>query len=151
MIQRAINHALREKKQIVTFLFVGGASFVIYIGSYALFSRILFPDTSRGWLNVAAVLCAVAFNFVAHRNWTYKAKGDVGGAVGGQAVRYALVVGSSTALNALLFWIGHTRLGVYDLFVAVFAAGICAMYTYVAHRFFTFRVPSAPSVALPLE
>lgn len=140
MIQRAIDHAIREKRQIITFLFVGGVSFGIYIGTYAIFSRVLFVSVSRAWLNIAAVLCSVVFNFLAHRNWTYRAKAVAGGAFASQAFRYGLVVGSSAALNALLFWAGHSLLGFYDIFVAILAAGICAVYTYVAHRLFTFNL-----------
>jgi len=145
MIKRIVDHAWREKTQIAMFLFVGGASFLMYIGTYALFSRILFPSVSLNVLNVAAVLVSVLFNFVAHRSWTYRAAGQ-GNDMKGQMVRYALVVGSSTLLNSFLFWLAHNTLGVYDLIAAVFAAGVCAVYTYVAHRLFTFKKPGTPIV-----
>jgi putative flippase GtrA len=138
MIHRAYSFARRESKTIIKFLLVGGASFVVYISAYTLQSRFLFPgasDNARVIMNLGATCISVLFNYVAHRFWTYEAKETSMR----QIAWYAFVVASVTFLQSFLFWIGHVLLGIYDYFVIVVVAGLCACYTFVMHKYFTFK------------
>ncbi len=122
-------------KSAVKFLIVGGMSFLIYFFGYALLTRIVFPQAPLVLMSVVAVTISAIFNFFAHRDWTYRVKDRHMS----QPVKYLFVVLTNTALNTLLFWFGVSVLKWFDLYVAVAAAGICAVYTFFAHRFFTFR------------
>lgn len=122
-------------KSVIKFLIVGGISFLIYFFGYALLTRVLFPQAPLVLMSVLAVTISALFNFFAHRDWTYRAKEKRMS----QPVKYIFVVLTNTGLNTFLFWLGVSVLKWFDLYVAVMAAGLCAIYTFLAHRFFTFR------------
>jgi putative flippase GtrA len=143
MIHRAYSFAKREARTITKFILVGGASFLVYFGAYALQSRVLFPDATDGArvvMNLVATCISVLFNYVAHRFWTYGAKESSVR----QIAWYAFVVASVTVLQSFLFWLGHVVLGIYDFFVIVVVAGLCACYTFLMHKYFTFKKHEAP-------
>lgn len=139
MMKRLIQHpkVQAEGKKLIKFVLVGGTSFLIYFFAYLALSRFLFPESNKTLLNFISICVSTIFNFVAHRSWTYEVKERSMK----QLIRYLLVVGSVAMLQAFLFWIGYEVLKVYDLLVTFFTAGICAMYSFVAHRLFTFREP----------
>jgi len=127
---------LREGKSLVRFLIVGGASFLIYSGTYILFTRFIFPLANLTLLNTASICASASFNFTAHRLWTYRATHS---ASRDQVWRYIFVVIISVILQSVLFWIFVEYLRIPDLFVLLPIAGICALFTYFAHQLFTFR------------
>lgn len=138
MIRRLFSFARREAKTIIKFLTVGGASFVVYIAAYTLQSRILYPgapDEARVIMNLAASCLSVLFNYTAHRFWTYGAKETTIQ----QVAWYVFVAGSVTFLQSFLFWVGHVLLGIFDYLVILMVGAICASYTFLMHRYFTFR------------
>ncbi len=139
MIARVKHFAFREGKGVVKFVIVGGVSFLIFSGAYFLFTRWLFPGASKTLMNVLSICVSGVFNFAAHRGWTYRATDSASHT---QFGRYFFVVVSSAVLQAFLFWVSVARLGFFDGYVLVPIAGICAIYTYFAHRSFTFRKPS---------
>lgn len=132
----------REGKTLFKFLVVGGTSFLVYIAAYTFQSRVLFPgasDDARVIMNMAATAFSVLFNYTAHRFWTYQAKqADVR-----QIAWYLFVATSVTFLQSFLFWLGHVFLGIYDYLVILMVGVICALYTFLMHRYFTFRVRTA--------
>ncbi|MEI7512169.1 MAG: GtrA family protein [Candidatus Uhrbacteria bacterium] len=136
MIHRVSRFAKAEGGTFARFLVVGGLSFLINIGVYALLSRVLFPNGNRLIESVAANGIAILFNFLLHKIWTF------GGAVKKdhfQMVRYGIVVAGAAALQACIFAFGHGRFGINDFLVIAVATGICAIFTFFAHRFFTFK------------
>ena len=135
MIHHAKALAKREGKKFVKFLIVGGASFLIHFLGYALLSRVLFPGGPLTVLNLIAMGVSMVFNYLAQSMWTYRAPDHNVG----QMLRYVFVVATQALLQAFLFWIGVEKLGLYDLLVVVVNGGICALYSFVAHRLFTFR------------
>lgn len=126
---------LREFLQLIRFVVVGGLSFALYAGGYGLFTRILWPDVDRNWMNLFATSIAAVFNFFAHQRFTYQAGKTHRGHIG----KYLFVLGTGTGLNALGFWMGHTRLGIDDRIVIVCMAMTVPIYTYIMHRQFTFK------------
>ncbi len=136
MIQRVVHHPLtrREGKSLVKFVLVGGMSFCIHFFGYLLMSRLLFPEVNRILINVAAICFSVSFNYFAHRGWTYGSK-ERGVA---QIARYLLVIATAGILQTTLFYIGFERLHLYDLFITIVVAGISAVFSFIAHRLFTF-------------
>lgn len=138
MTERAMGFMFKEGKGIVKFFLVGGVSFLIYSGTYLVFTRWFFPDANLTLMNVLALCVSASFNFTAHRGWTYRATHSASHT---QIGRYLVVVVSSAVLQSALFWFTVERLQIPDLYVLVPIAGICALYTYFAHRLFTFKKP----------
>lgn len=134
--------ARREGKMLLKFLIVGGTSFLVYLGAYTFQSRVMFPgasDDARVYMNMAATAFSVLFNYTAHRFWTYQAKHTNAR----QIAWYLFVAVSVTFLQSFLFWLGHVVLGIYDYLVILMVGVICALYTFLMHRYFTFRVRTA--------
>jgi len=137
MIHRAYHFARQEAGTFARFLLVGGLSFGINIGAYALLSRWLFPQGNRVLENAFAILLSILFNFAAHRAWTYRATDKNVG----QMWRYSIVVVLAAGLQSVIFWFGHEWLKFNDYLVIIAATGISAICTFFAHRFFTFKRP----------
>lgn len=135
MIQRVARFAKHEWKMVAKFLIVGGLSFLAYILPYTLLTRVLFQDGNRVVMNLIATCISVVFNYLAQSTWTYRAQEHSFRQLG----RYGFVLVSVTALQSLLFWVGTVELGLYDYAVIVVVAGLCACYTFLMHRYFTFR------------
>ena len=136
------DRCVREFWQLFRFCIVGGLSFALYAGLYALFSRVLFVDVNRTILNFCANVLAAIPNFLAHQKFTYKAKESAGLGFNSDIAhlqKYSMVLLSGMALNSAGFWIGHERLYIDDKIVVIVMALVVPIYTYIMHRQFTFR------------
>ncbi len=122
--------------QMIKFVVVGGLSFLISIGTYTFLTRVVAPGSNLVLMNLMANIAAIIFNFFAHREWTYAVRIRDRGRH--QFIRYGMVVASATAAQSFLFWFGVHVIGIHDILSAVFAAIICAGYTFIVHRIFTF-------------
>jgi putative flippase GtrA len=126
---------LREWKTVVRFAIVGGSSFLVKAGAYALLSRLIWNSGPRWVENILALGVAMVYNYSLHRMWTFKFQQPHPGS----APRYVIVVAIASLLDAVLFYIGHDRLKVYDFLMLVIDAALIAGFTFSAHRLFTFH------------
>ncbi|HEU0050821.1 MAG TPA: GtrA family protein [Patescibacteria group bacterium] len=129
---------LSEFWRLVRFGIIGFTAFLINTGLYALFSRVIWPAGNRTFENFAATVLASAFGFLAHRTWTFRAKGHHIQ----HAMRFVVVAVTAVLLQNILFWIGHAVLHVYDFLVIFLVSVLNPFYTYFMHRFYTFRSTS---------
>lgn len=125
-----------EIKRLFRFGVVGALSFALFAGLYALLSRVLWTSGNRTLENFLATLVTAVFNFWAHRRITFEAHAHSSHR---QLVRYLIVMFSAMALQSGLFWLGHAVFGLYDFLVIVAVAVLIPLYTYLLHKFFTFR------------
>jgi len=124
-----------EVERIFRFIFIGGVSFVFNAGLYLCISRVLWTGGNRTLQNFFSVLVTSVLNYLAHRAWTFRARGSHVR----QVARYGLVALSAIALQSVLFWIGYHVLHIHDLIVIFIVAILIPFYTYLAHKLFTFR------------
>ncbi len=136
MIDRVKRFTQEQGKSLLKFLIVGGLSFLIFAAAYFVFTRFLFPDANKTLMNALSICLSGFFNYFAHRGWTYRAGN---GRHGEQFWRYLAVVISAALLQSFLFWLTVEQFGLYDGFVLIPIAGVCALYTYFAHGLFSFR------------
>ncbi|MDO8618040.1 MAG: GtrA family protein [Candidatus Uhrbacteria bacterium] len=127
---------LHECRKVIRFGIIGFSSWLLYAGGYALLSRILWIDGNRTLENFLATCVSAVFNFFAHRHWTFQSHAM---SHAKQFWRYLAVLASAMLFQAGLFWFGHEYLHWYDFAVVFLSAGISAFYTYVMHRFYTFK------------
>lgn len=135
MFQKITSYIRREWRLLAKYVFVGGSSFFVKAGSYAVISRLIQPGGVREIQNVYAIAVAVVYNYTLHRFWTFRRKKPAPGSM----ARYACVVGFSVLLDAGLFAIFHTILGVNDAVTIVLVGGIMALYGFLGHTFFSFH------------
>ncbi len=139
---------------------VGLMSFGIFIGVYALFSRVIWPSANKTLLDGIALTVSAVINFTLHRVWTFEA----GSHSAAMVTRYLISVVGSSILQAALFHVGNGVLGFNDFAVQVSLVPIIAAISYVINRQFTFNrrfektceiavpTPSAPvEAAVPVE
>lgn len=126
---------MREWRTFVRFALVGGSSFLVKFLAYTILSRLIWNDGPRWLENIMALGVAMIYNYTLHRMWTFKFQQPHPGS----AVRYVIVVIVASLLDAVLFYIGHDLLGIYDLFMLVIDAALIAGFTFSAHRLFTFH------------
>ncbi len=124
-----------ERRRLISFFIIGISSLLLNLGSYALLSRVLWPDGPRTFEYTIVVVVVTVFNFEANRHFTFEAAQRTWGAVS----RFTLVALVATALNSFLFWIGQDVLKLYDFLVIILVTAIIAFFTFASHRFFTFH------------
>ncbi|MCR4278634.1 MAG: GtrA family protein [bacterium] len=135
MIQKIVLYIQKEWRLLLKYLFVGGSSFFVKIGSYTIFSRFLQPQGVREIQNIEAIAVAVIYNYTLHRLWTFRGKKPAPGST----IRYATVVGISVFLDAGLFFVFHSIFKIYDAVTIVVVGVIMALYGFLSHTFFTFH------------
>lgn len=124
-----------ESSHLCWFVTIGCASVGLVVGMYAVVSRWLWPDGPRT-MEYAAIAVVVAWlNYEANRHFTFQKQERSAGSMG----RFATVAVIATALNTLLFWIGHELLHVLDFLVIIVNYGLIALFTFSSHRLFTFH------------
>lgn len=126
-----------EVERLVRFFIIGGLSFLLNAGLYTFISRVLWTNGNRSLENFLATSVTSVLNYLAHRGWTFQSQG----AHVRQATRYVIVALSAIGLQSGLFWIGYHLLGWHDLLVIFIVAVLIPFYTYLVHKFFTFRLP----------
>ncbi len=125
----------KEFWKLIKFGFVGVGAFLIHFCLYCLFTRFLMPNIYSVVLYVLSMGYSMAFNYSAHRAWTFSDHQSTQGS----AYRYIIVVGLAASTNSLIFYAGHHMLNFYDVYVVLFAATIMPFITYAGHRCYTFK------------
>jgi len=111
-------------------LLATGVDFGIMIGSVELLH--LGPVVSTA----AGALCGAVTSFLLGRTWIFH-RADAG--VPGQAIRYAMVAGTSLGLNALGEYYVAVRLGVAYVVARVLVATVVGnLWNYPLHKYFVF-------------
>lgn len=118
------------------FLVVGLASFAADFGVLVLLHGVLHVAL---WLaTTASFLASFAVNFNLNRMWTFRA---AGGAIGGQAVRFVLLVVVNLALTVVIVT-GLTALGSDYRWAKVAATALVTVINFVVLRSWVFRRPA---------
>ncbi len=128
--------------RLVRFGIIGFSAFLINTGLYAFLSRFLWTSGNRTLENFIATVFASIFGFLAHRAWTFRAKGNHIQ----HAMRFLFVAVTAVLLQNFLFWFGLTVLHIYDFLVIFCVSALNPFYTYFMHRFFTFRESKKPDL-----
>jgi len=129
---------IKSKKEfwkLVKFGIVGASTFLFQLILYIILSRFLLPSITKLLVYLLAMGYAMAENYTAHRLWTFNDQI----LPKRSALRYALVVAFAATVNALIFWLGHQIIQIYDLLIVCFAGLMVPLITYAGHRWYTFR------------
>ncbi|MDO8583635.1 MAG: GtrA family protein [bacterium] len=136
-----------EGWRLVRFFIIGFSAFLINTGLYALLSRWLWVSGNRTLENFLASVCAAVFGFLAHRAFTFRAKGSVAR----HAFRFVVVAVMSVILANILFWIGESVLHIFDFLVILIVSVLNPFFTYFMHRAYTFKQHESATPAQVVE
>jgi len=121
--------------KILKFIFVGGSTFLGQSFLYLILSRYILNYIDRFYSYILALIFAVIYNYLMHKYWTFNKKDKL---IRNTFYKYLLVLFLSFLLNNTIFYIGYNVLGIYDLFIILFAGFVTPFFTYYAHEFYTF-------------
>lgn len=133
---RLRRHLENEWKQMMRFAVAGGMSFGVKFSTYWLLSRVMWPTGHRVLLNALAIGVAIIFNYCLHRLWTFRRDAVL---LSGSFFRYLTVVVVASGMDTGLFYLLHIQRQFYELASFMVATVLTACFTFVTHRFFTFR------------
>ncbi len=121
------------KKQIVRFIFVGGAAFGVH---FSIVSIIVPLGAHPLAANVAGFLLAFGVSYLGHRHWTFPSASSARHAA---LMRFFFVAVSGFALNEALYWflLTATVLDYRTALVIVLAA--VAVVTFTVSKLWAFR------------
>ena len=121
-------------REFLTYLIVGGLTFLIYFGFIALTVEVLHLDYRVG-VSIAYVF-AVSFHFFANRMFTFRAADD---RLIHQSIRYVgvLLVNYLITMAVVFFCVG--RLGLSPYLSAAFAVVVTVGVGYFASKLWVFR------------
>ncbi|MDD5438207.1 MAG: GtrA family protein [Patescibacteria group bacterium] len=125
----------KEIPKLTKFVIVGSTTFLLQTFLYYVFSRWLVSYLPRTMTYFLAVVYSLVYNYSLNRAWTFNRHAAAKGSV----KRYAVVAVVASVISSILFWIGHDWLHFYDLYVVVGVNLLVPLYTFVAHRQYTFR------------
>ena len=125
-----------NRKELISYLFFGGLTFLVSIGTYGFFNQIL--GMNELLANVISWICAVTFAYVTNRLWVFasKARGFKGimrellSFFGG---RVATLLIEEGILLVFITW-----LGLDSMLVKIVAQIIVIMLNYVISKLFVF-------------
>ena len=131
----------QEWQKLTRFMMVGVTSLALYSGFYALLSRVIWVAGNHTFENFLATALSAVFNFIANRSWTFCRANELEGTHLRHLRRYIIVLVAAALLQSSLFYLGHVVLHLYDFLVIYPVAFLMAFFTYLLHRFYTFREP----------
>ena len=126
-----------KHKEILLYLFFGGASFLVSIGSFALF--VYFFKTGELIGNVWSWVCAVLFAYITNRTWVFedKAKEKKG------IVREIYLFFSGRIFTLLveevIIYVFITRLGYQVVLIKTVAQVVVIILNYIISKVLVFR------------
>lgn len=127
----------KQTKEIAAYIFFGGLTTLVSIGSFALLDMVLGMDPLIA--NVISWILAVLFAYVTNRRWVFDshAKGardtmrEMGSFFGGRLL--------TLGIEELIILIFITWLGLNDLAVKIAAQVVVMVSNYLISKFFVFR------------
>ena len=125
----------QEALKIIKFFIVGFTSFLIQTAIYYVFTRMLFTQIPAIASYMLAIAITAIQNYSLHRTWTFKDQKMAQGT----ARRFINVLIFGYCLNSMFFYVFHHILHFYDLLVMITAGFLYPLYTFVAHRVYTFH------------
>lgn len=126
-----------KHREIILYLFFGGAAFVISIGSFALLETGL--GMNELLANIISWVLAVSFAFCTNRVWVFDSKTDSAGALLAQMASFFGGRVLTLAVEELIILVFITWLGFNSVAVKVAAQIIVIVLNYVISKLWVFR------------
>ena len=124
-------------RQLIRFLLVGGASYVLNTGTYSLFVL-----AGLHYLLAAPISYALGFffNFYASRHWTFQASTE---SATRQLARFAIAAVLVLVADLALLWVAVEGAGIPPIPAQAVAILLLAPGSFVLNRVWSFRVAAA--------
>ena len=126
----------RAHKEVLLYLFFGGLTTVISIGSFALFVRLGMNELIA---NIPSWIIAVLFAFLTNRIWVFDAPTHGAAAYFRQMASFFSGRLATLGMEELILYVFITRLGLWALGVKIAAQFAVIVGNYVISKLFVFK------------
>ena len=126
-----------KHKEILLYLFFGLISFLISVGTYALFTEVLHVNVLIA--NIIAWILSVSFAYISSRIWVFENTATGGKAVIAEIGKFVSGRLGTLAIEELILYIFITRMGLNSMAVKLAATIIVIILNYVISKIWVFR------------
>ncbi len=134
---RILNPFYKKYKEILLYLFFGGCTFIISIGSFAILNTIL--GINELIANIISWILAVVFAFFTNRTWVFQKETDSASAFGKQFLSFLSARIVTLLIEEAIIFVFITLMGLNSIAVKVVAQIVVIILNYVFSKVFVFR------------
>ncbi len=127
----------QKHKEVLLYLFFGGCTFIISIGSFAILNTSL--EINELIANVISWILAVVFAFFTNRTWVFQKKADSASAFGKQFLSFVSTRIVTLLIEESTIFVFITVMGLNSIAVKVVAQVVVIILNYVFSKVFVFR------------
>ena len=131
-----LNPFYKKHKSVLLYLFFGGLTTVISVGSFIFFDKVL--QIHELISNFLSWVLAVAFAYVTNRTWVFESKAK-GSAVAGEAISFVGGRLATLGIEELILLIFVTWLQLSSTWVKIAAQIVVLVLNYVISKLFVFK------------
>lgn len=133
---RIFNRFYVKHKDVLLYIFFGGLTTVVSVGSFALANSLLHLDALIA--NVISWLCAVSFAYITNRTWVFHSKVR-GRAVITEALSFYAGRLTTFGIEEALLFLFVTRMGLNSIYVKIVAQFVVLVLNYLISKIVVFR------------
>lgn len=134
---RVLNPFYQKQKEVLLYLFFGGLTFLISIGSFAFLSSLC------GWneliANVGSWIIAVLFAYGTNRVWVFSSKASGMTAVLREAIGFFAGRLVTLLIEEAILFVFITKLSFHSLTVKIIAQIVVIILNYVISKLYVFK------------
>ena len=134
---RIFEEFYKKNKEVLLYLFFGGLTFIVSIGSYTLFCVPLKMNVLIA--NVLSWILAVAFAYVTNRIWVFNSKASGINAIIKEMISFVGGRVFTLAVEELLLFVFITLLGMNAIVIKVIGQVVVTVLNYVVSKLFVFK------------
>lgn len=127
----------KDHEEVINYLFFGGLTTIVSIGSYAIFAKIF--GLSILLSNILSWILAVLFAFITNKIFVFKSKNNTIKDFFMECIKFYSARIFSLGVESLILYIGATVLHINDIIVKVFAQVIVVILNYILSKLIVFK------------
>ena len=132
----------KRHKEVLLYLFFGVLSFLISIGTYALFTEVLHINVLIA--NIFAWIFSVSFAYITNRIWVFNENATGVKSILIEIVKFVSARLASLAVEELILYIFITRMRLNSMIVKIAATSIVIILNYASSKLWVFRSERKP-------
>ncbi len=136
---RVLNPFYQKHKEILLYLFFGGCTFIISIGSFTLLNVAL--GVNELIANIISWILAVLFAFFTNRTWVFQSETHTIVEFGKQFLSFISARVITLLIEETIIFVFITLMGFNSVGVKVMAQIVVIILNYVFSKLFVFRKP----------
>lgn len=127
----------KKHEEVINYLFFGGLTTVVSIGSYAIFAKVF--GLSIVISNIISWIIAVLFAFITNKIFVFKSKNKTVKDFLAECFKFYSARIFSLGVETLILYIGATLLHINDIIVKILAQIVVVILNYILSKLIVFK------------